>query len=256
MDAVEFLGHQRGGLLLAWGQPAIGGSRRTIVRVQTTGKKDIWQLLNSFPNPQRPFITTNFTDTGRIELSVTTFLNGAAKAANAFRDVLDAEPGVLVQVDLGWSWQQGIWQAGALICGAELVSHSSDIENAEIAIVAADRVEVVSVDFAGEIYGISTDVWGRPQGCAGEITAEVLGQPDAWMYPEFFKAQLQLIAQVQQWGEERRVGAGARIGIDTGLTLPNAFMPFLLPLVFGGSVVLSDHLDENLVAQEQITCVL
>lgn len=219
--------------------------------MQATENKDIWQLLNSLPEPQRPFITTNFRDAGRIELSVTTFLNGAAKAANAFRDVMDAEPGTRVHVDLGWSWQQAVWQAGALVAGLDVVT-----EDVQIAIVAADRVDATSSDFTGETHGISTDGWGRPQGCAGEITADVMGQPDAWMYPEFFGSQLELIAHVARWGAERGVGARARIGIDTGRMKPNVFIPFLLPLVCGGSIVLTDQLDVNLMTQEQITCLL
>jgi uncharacterized protein (TIGR03089 family) len=216
--------------------------------VQLTGNKDVWQLLNNFSDPQRPFITTNFSEPGRIELSVTTFINGAAKAANAFRDVIEAEPGTRIVVDLGWSWQQAVWQAGALIAGNELVT-----QNPDVSIVAADQADGSA---SGEVFGISTDGWGRPQGCSGEITAEVMGQPDGWMYPEFFDSQLAHIAQVRQWGQERGVSAGARVGMNTGTMEQNIFVPFLLPLVFGGSVVLTDKLDDNLVAQEQITCVL
>lgn len=221
---------------------------RTLGLVQATGKKDIWRLLNSFPDPQRPFITTNFTDPGRIELSVTTFVNGAAKSANALRDVIDAEPGTHVQVDLGWTWQQAVWQAGALISGNELVTQSP-----EVMIVAAGQPNQMD---SAEVFGISTDGWGRPQGCEGEITAEVQGQPDGWMYPEFFESQLELIRHVHQWGLERGVGEGARIGVDTGRTQQNVFIPFLLPLVFVGSIVLSDALDENMITQEQVTHVL
>jgi uncharacterized protein (TIGR03089 family) len=221
------------------------------VRVQTPETKDIWQLLTGFPDPQQPFITTNFADGGRIELSLTTFTNGAAKAANALRDLLDVEPGALVRVDLGWSWQQSIWQAATLISGAQLVS-----ANADIAIVAAAQVSEASAGFDGEVYGVSTDVWGRPQGCEGEITAEVLGQPDSWMYPEYFASHGALVEQALQWGEDHGVTAKDRIGIDSGHILPNLLIPFVLPLVFSGSVVLTDHLDENLIAQEQITCKL
>ena len=221
------------------------------MRVQTPETKDIWQLLTGFPDPQQPFITTNFADGGRIELSLTTFTNGAAKAANALRDLLDVEPGALVRVDLGWSWQQSIWQAATLISGAQLVS-----VNADIAIVAAAQVSEASAGFDGEVYGVSTDVWGRPQGCEGEITAEVLGQPDSWMYPEYFASHGALVEQALQWGEDHGVTAKDRIGIDSGHILPNLLIPFVLPLVFSGSVVLTDHLDENLIAQEQITCKL
>jgi uncharacterized protein (TIGR03089 family) len=216
--------------------------------VESQKFKDIWQLLNNFPDPQRPFITTNFTDTGRIELSVTTFLNGAAKSANAMRDVIDVEPGTAVHVDLGWSWQQAVWQAGALISGNELVT-----QNPEVRIVPAGQPGAIG---PGDAFGISIDGWGRPQGYEGEITAEVLGQPDGWMYPEFFGQQREIIESAYQWGLERGVGLGARIGIDTRNREPSIFIPFLLPLVFGGSIVLSDNLDEHLVEQEQITCTL
>ena len=221
------------------------------MRVKTPAMKDIWQLLSDFPDPQRPFITTNLANSGRIELSATTFTNGAAKAANAFRDLLDVEPGTLVRVELGWNWQQGIWQAAALISGAKLVS-----ENADIAIVAAAQVSEASVGFDGEVYGVSTDVWGRPQGCEGEITAEVLGQPDSWMYPEYFTSHGALVEQALQWGADHGVGVKDRIGVDIGHILPNLLIPFVLPLVFSGSVVLTDHLDDHLIAQEQVTCTL
>ena len=210
--------------------------------------RDIWQLLSNFPDPQRPFITTNFTDKGRIELSVTTFRNGAAKSANAFRDVIDAEPGTDVRVDLGWTWQQAVWQAGALISGNYLVTQSPDVR----IIPAGQSGQPGSI----EVFGISTDGWGQPQGCEGEITAEVLGQPDGWMYPEFFEWQLEIVESARQWGLQLGVSTGARIGIDTGNTEPSIFIPFLLPLVFNGSVVLSDNLDERLIEQEQITCLL
>jgi uncharacterized protein (TIGR03089 family) len=221
---------------------------RTLRSVESQEFRDIWQLLSSFPDPQRPFITTNFTDTGRIELSVTTFRNGAAKSANAFRDVIDAEPGTDVQVDLGWTWQQAVWQAGALISGNYLVTQSPEVR----IIPAGQSGQTGSI----EVFGISTDGWGRPQGCEGEITAEVLGQPDGWMYPEFFEWQLEIVESARQWGLQRGVSTGVRIGIDTGNTEPSIFIPFLLPLVFSGSVVLSDNLDERLIEQEQITCVL
>jgi uncharacterized protein (TIGR03089 family) len=216
--------------------------------VASQGLRDIWQLLSNFPDPQRPFITTNFTDTGRIELSVTTFRNGASKSANAFRDVIDTEPGTDVQVDLGWTWQQAVWQAGALISGNYLVTQSPEV----MIIPAGQSGTTDSV----EVFGISTDGWGRPQGCDGEITAEVQGQPDGWMYPEFFEWQRETVELAHQWGLQRGVSAGARIGIDTGSTEPNIYIPFLLPLVFSGSVVLSDNLDKHLIEQEQVTCVL
>ena len=221
---------------------------RTLRPVESQNFKDVWQLLSSFPDPQRPFITTNFTETGRVELSVTTFLNGAAKSANALRDVIDVEPGTNVQVDLGWTWQQAVWQAGVLISGNNLV-----VQNPEVRIVPA---EASGTTGPGEVFGISLDSWGQPQGCEGEITAEVLGQPDGWMYPEFFGQQQEIVQSTHQWGLERGASSGARMGIDIRNTEPSIFIPFLLPLVFRGSMVLSDNLDDHLIEQEQITCLI
>jgi len=221
---------------------------RTLRQVESHKFKDVWQLLNSLSDPQRPFITTHFAESGRIELSVTTFLNGAAKSANALRDVIEVEPGTAVQVDLGWTWQQAVWQAGALISGNDLVT-----QNPEMRIVPAGQSGGTD---SAEVFGISTDGWGRPQGCEGEITAEVLGQPDGWMYPEFFEQQREVIESARRWGRQRGVSEGARIGIDTRNVEPNIFIPFLVPLIFTGSVVLSDNIDERLIEQEQITRVL
>ena len=218
-------------------------------RMRATANRDVWQLLNGYADPGRPFVTTNFAASGRIELSVTTFINGAAKAANAFRDVIDADAGALVQVDLGWTWQQAVWQCGALIAGSELVT-----QDAEIGIYASGQSP--SAD-SGEWFGISIDGWGRPQGCEGEITAEVLGQARWLDVPGIF------------WLTSRVDCEGSRVGVSNteslkahGLELilapqpETVFIPFLLPVVFSGSVVMSDKLDESVIAQEQISHVL
>ena len=79
------------------------------------------------PHPDPPFVTVVSPD-GRVELSGRTLGNGVAKAANAFRDVLDTEPGDSVVVDLGWTWQQSVWQGAALIAGLQLVGGTTEAD--------------------------------------------------------------------------------------------------------------------------------
>jgi uncharacterized protein (TIGR03089 family) len=207
---------------------------------------DIWQLMSRIPHPDQPFVTV-VSDGGRVELSGRTLSNGVAKAANAFRDVLDTEPGDSVVVDLGWTWQQSVWQGAALIAGLKL--RESPTEN--ILHITPSLV--------------STHPLGLPTGAADDITQDVLGQPDSWLYPEYFPEQQSLIDSAREWAAAQGVGkeVSERIGIitadksDTGAYF---FGPFLLPLVTQGSVVfINAHAPEfidSVVNQEKVTRLL
>lgn len=205
---------------------------------------DIWQLMARIPHPDQPFVTVVSPD-GRVELSGRTLSNGVAKAANAFRDVLDTEPGDSVVVDLGWTWQQSVWQGAALIAGLQLVGGTTE---ADVHITPAL---------------ISTHPLGLPTGAKSEITQDVLSQPDSWMYPEFFPEQQSLIDSTREWAAAQKVGTSERIAIVTAETNIDGayfFGPFLLPLVTQGSVVFinseSPEYIDSMVDQEKITRLL
>lgn len=202
---------------------------------------DIWQLLNRIPQPEQPFITT-IEAQGRVELSGRTVINGICKAANAFRDILEAEPGQSAYINLGWTWQQSVWQGAALVAGLTLATDSE----------AAHEISP-SV--------ISTHPLGLPTGGPDDITSDVLSQPDVWLYPDYFSEQLSLVEQTRAWAVEHGINTGDRIGLVTSAAPPQAieFLPFLVPLTVYGSVVIFDqHTSDiaRLLEQEKVTVLL
>lgn len=202
---------------------------------------DIWQLLSRIPHPEQPFITV-INSQGRVELSGRTVINGICKAANAFRDILEAEPGQSAHINLGWTWQQSVWQGAALVAGLTLFADSD-----------ADYEISPSV--------ISTHPLGLPTGGPDDITAEVLTQPDVWLYPDYFPEQLSLVEQTRTWAIEHGINTGDRIGLVTSTTPPQAIdlLPFLVPLTVHGSVVIFDQQTSDiarLVEQEKVTVLL
>lgn len=202
--------------------------------------------MSRIPHPDQPFVTV-VSNGGRIELSGRTLANGVAKAANALRDVLDAEAGDSVAVDLGWTWQQSVWQGASLVAGLKLVA----TPNENILRITPSLV--------------STHPLGLPAGGADEITQDVLGQPDSWLYPEYFPEQQALIDSAREWAAVQGVGkeASERIGIitsDKRETSVYFFGPFLLPLVTQGSVVFineqAPEFIDSVVNQEKVTRLL
>lgn len=179
---------------------------------------------------------------GRVELSGRTLINGICKAANAFRDIFEAEPGQSAHINLGWTWQQSVWQGAALVAGLTLVADSD-----------ADYEISPSV--------ISTHPLGLPPGGPDDITAEVLTQPDVWLYPDYFPEQHSLVEQTRTWAIEHGIKTGDRIGLVTSTTPPQAIdlLPFLVPLTVDGSVVIFDQQTSDiarLVEQEKVTVLL
>lgn len=200
--------------------------------------------MSRIPHPDQPFVTVVSPD-GRVELSGRTLANGVAKAANALRDVLDTEPGDSVDVDLGWTWQQSVWQGAAMVAGLKLVE------------TPTENMLRITPSL------VSTHPLGLPGGGVAEITQDVLGQPDSWLYPEFFPEQQSLIDSAGEWAAAQGVGPGKRVGIVTsvvGDTGAYFFGPFLLPLITQGSVVFinaqAPEFIDSVVDQEKVTRLL
>jgi uncharacterized protein (TIGR03089 family) len=211
-------------------------------------QSDVWRLLSQMKSPEQPFVTVidqGGIESGRIELSGTTLINSASKAANGLVDILDVEPGQSAHISLGWTWQQSVWQAAAWMAGMEVVR-------------ALDEQCDVVIDTSR----ISTHPLGMPQPDSGpsDLTAEVLGQPDAWMYPSFHAEQAALIEDALHWAHERGITHGDRVGVETedasNLSDAHFYLPLLVPLVVGGSVVFAPRVSSQLQEQERITRVL
>ena len=109
--------------------------------------------------PSRPLITHYDEAYGsRIELSVATMANWAAKTANWLRDECDVEPGADVAVLLPAHWQTAAVLLGTWWCGARV---TDDPAGAAVAFVppdtehtGADTTAVVALDPLGR--GLST----------------------------------------------------------------------------------------------------
>ncbi len=109
--------------------------------------------------PARPLITQYDDALGsRVELSVATVANWAAKTANWLHDEHDVTPGATVSVALPAHWQTAGVLLGAWWCGAHV---TNDAQGAEVAFVApggeaagAAAVAVVALDPLGR--GLTT----------------------------------------------------------------------------------------------------
>ena len=125
--------------------------------------------------PAQPLITHYDDDAGtRVELSVATMRNWAAKTANWLVDELDVAQGDRVAVLLPAHWQTAAVLLGAWWCGAEVVTTGS----AAVAFVPPDATDVD----AGVVAVASLDPMGRdlrgevPQGAVDYIAeARVFG---------------------------------------------------------------------------------
>lgn len=105
--------------------------------------------------PARPLIT-HYDDAlgSRVELSVASLANWAAKTANWLRDEHDVEPGTPVAVMLPAHWQTAGVLLGAWWCGARVTASP---DNAEVAFVPPDT----DADGAGTVAVVALDPLGR-----------------------------------------------------------------------------------------------
>ena len=92
-------------------------------------------------DPARPLVTHLGPDGARTELSVRTFENNAAKAANLLRDDVDAAPGDPVALALPLHWQTAVWTAACGLVGA-VARIGEDTSGVELAVVGPDGLDL------------------------------------------------------------------------------------------------------------------
>jgi uncharacterized protein (TIGR03089 family) len=84
----------------------------------------------------RPLVTQVGPAGERVELSVRTYENNVAKAANLLRDDGDVGPGVRVSLNLPLHWQTSVWLgACALVGGVALVDGDPSRSDVEVSVV-------------------------------------------------------------------------------------------------------------------------
>lgn len=191
-------------------------------------------------SPARPLITHYDDDAGtRVELSVATTANWAAKTANWLTDELDLAPGVPVAVLLPAHWQTAGILLGAWWCGAHV---TDDANGAAVAFVppggagtGADTVAVVSLDPMG--FGLR----GEP---GLDVLTEIRGHGDDFLAlapvpgttPCLLTSTVdEVLATARARAESLGINGDSRIMSTLDWTFPDGVIDGLLAVLAAGA---------------------
>ncbi|EHR49196.1 TIGR03089 family protein [Saccharomonospora marina XMU15] len=194
----------------------------------------------------RPLITHYDDEAGsRIELSVATVANWAAKTANWLVEEFDVEPGDEVSVELPAHWQTAGVLLGAWWCGAQVVTGGGGVAVAfvgpEAAVEQAGRTAMVALDPLGRGLGSRC-----PEGAVDYLTearlsgdefAPVLPIPDDT--PALLGSPVgEVLGRARERATALGIGAGDRVLSARPWTLPDGVVDALLaPLAAGAHLV-------------------
>lgn len=194
----------------------------------------------------RPLVTHYDDATGsRIELSVATTANWAAKTANWLVEEFDVEPGDEVAVDLPAHWQTAGVLLGAWWCGAHVVA---DPAGARVAFTGpegtpgkAEATAIVALDPLGRGLG------APPSGGALDYLSEARLAGDDFSpllpidggTPALLGTTVDdLLATARERATALGIGAGDRVLSTRAWSLPDGVLDALLaPLAAGASLV-------------------
>jgi len=196
----------------------------------------------------------------RMELSATSFLNAAAKAAGLLRDDLDVEPGDPVGVRLPLHWQRSVWWAACALVGAVYIPDSTET------VTVVSREHLAQAASTDHVVLVSLAPFGLPDG--GPIPAGVIeAATAARVHPDDFVpyevpvddwplmpglTAVEAMDRAEEICRRRAVPAGARVAV-----LPDDddrdLLHLAVPLVAGGSVILINSdghdIDDTLAAE-------
>lgn len=213
--------------------------------------------------PARPLLTQYGEQGSRVELSVATVANWAAKTANWLRDEYDVTPGTNVSVALPAHWQTACVLLGAWWVGARV---TDDPKGAEVAFVPPDgeapgayTVAVVALDALG--MGLA-----QPPAQGVDYLNDVrvhgdhfAGPPVPGTTPALFGSTVDdVVAAARDRAATLGFSAESRVLSTADWKFPDGVLSGLLAvLAAGGSLVLSDDADPatsaKLRATEQTT---
>lgn len=195
--------------------------------------------------PARPLITHyDDADGSRVELSVITTANWAAKTANWLRDEADVEPGDPVAFTLPAHWQSlgillGIWWVGGAVtvdpAGARVAFTPPGV-----AVSGADMVAEVS------LHPMGLGLRGEPTGGAVDFIEDSRVHGDDFV--PFAPAEGSTLALGTKTVDETLamardraaaldITAGARVLSDAPWTVPDGIVDVLAVVAAGGSLV-------------------
>lgn len=207
-------------------------------------------------SPARPAVTHYDDAAGtRVELSVATLANWAAKTANWLVEEHDVEPGDPVAVLLPAHWQTAGVLLGAWWCGAHVVTGEARVTF----VPARGRGADASVEGSGSgvVAAVSLDPMGRdlggPVGAAVDFVGEARLFGDDYSgapVPDDTPALAGMtVAEVLAAARARDWPAAPRVLSTRDWTVPDGVLAALVaPLAAGGSVVQVSNADPAKVA--------
>jgi uncharacterized protein (TIGR03089 family) len=220
------------------------------------------QLFSSYVrNPASPLITHYDDATGaRVELSVATMRNWAAKTANWLTEELDVEPGDPVAVLLPAHWQTVGVLLGAWWCGAQVVGEAA---GAAVAFVPPNG----AAPGATAVAAVSLDPMGRDLGGSTSTLLDYIGE--ARVHGDDYLALNQVpgdtpclagttvdevLATARKNAELLAVDATSRLLSTLDWTVPDGILNgVLVPLAAGASLVQVSNADPAKLAKHNAT---
>lgn len=202
--------------------------------------------------PSEPVLTFVYADGARTELSAATLLNAVSKTANLLRDDYDVEPGTPVALTIPWHWQRAPWLLAVLALGGEPVFGHDERAAVEIGSAASLAGSPSRDRLAVSLHPFGLPDPGLPAGLV-DAAVEVRLHPDLLVPADVDSATVRAaVASASQ--AAFRVNRGARV-LMAGPPAESWFLPALLPLTAGASLVIAESADdaERVAAAEAVT---
>jgi uncharacterized protein (TIGR03089 family) len=228
----------------------------------------LWQAMMSVAQKRgpQPFVTWH-GELGRIELSVTTYVNAVSKAANFLVEGLMLDEESTVRVELGTHWQSSVWLGALMVAGIQV----TDSPFADVTIATKDWCADWSDD-PEKIIVVTRDPFGMPDRDIDENFVNASAQ--VRMFGDYFSPSwpidsttvaIKSSASTHTWEQLSElanglasglyISDGTRYGIHgLGSLEQQVALQVVLPLQGNCSVVLIDHDftgDEKALAQNE-----
>jgi uncharacterized protein (TIGR03089 family) len=234
-------------------------------------------------DPSGPLVTYYDDAAGeRVELSATTLANWVAKTANLLQQEFDVEAGRTVAVALPVHWQTAAALLAVWGCGAAVLDSPAEddgaLADADVVLVAQDRLHAVEEVATGELLGLSLHPLGLGMtdytGAARDFALEVRAAGDRfvpWTPPDPAAPGLRaggleltlggLTTAAQELAGRLGLAEGDRVLVDGATAAETGPVAWLLaPLAAGASLVLCRHPDPAglaaRAAAERVTATL
>ena len=200
-----------------------------------------------------PFVTWIGPDAARTELSLRTYENNVAKAANLLRDDADLEPGGVVALHLPLHWQAAVWLGACALVGAT-AAVDGDPSSAEVSVVGPGGLDLpqapltlasslhpfgmpFSVPLPPGVLDVASEV--RMHGDQFTSYGDVLPTTTWLTAGDTTWTQEQALQEASALADELSMRAGGRLLVAAErLDASTVLAVTALPLVLRGSVVL------------------